>query len=122
MSLRLLLGLIAGSCAADRFNILSLDSAKYKGYMTANFVNYMETRAYLTAQRDKCLPDRKSEKVAMPELFDMIAGSETGAIIASSLVIPNDDPDTKDAQKNKYFATTSLDFFDQHVDTLYHDA
>ena len=26
----------------DRFNILSLDSAKYKGYMTANYVDTME--------------------------------------------------------------------------------
>jgi len=29
----------------------------------------------------------------MPELFDVIAGSETGAIIASALVIPNQNPD-----------------------------
>jgi len=27
----------------------------------------------------------------MPELFDMIAGSETGAMIGATLVIPNDD-------------------------------
>jgi patatin-like phospholipase/acyl hydrolase len=27
----------------------------------------------------------------MYELFDMISGSETGAIIAATLVIPNDD-------------------------------
>ena len=40
----------------------------------------------------------------MHEMFDLIAGSETGAIIASTLVIPNDDPKTMDAQKNKYFS------------------
>jgi patatin-like phospholipase/acyl hydrolase len=27
----------------------------------------------------------------MPELFDFIAGSETGGILASTLVLPNDD-------------------------------
>jgi patatin-like phospholipase/acyl hydrolase len=37
------------------------------------------------------MPARTSERVAMPELFDMIAGSETGAIIASSLAIKNPD-------------------------------
>ena len=68
---------------------MSLDSAKYKGYMTANFVSYMEQKAYQIAQRDLCFPDRDSERIAMPELFDFIAGSETGAIIASTLVIPN---------------------------------
>ena len=30
----------------------------------------------------------------MPELYDVIAGSETGGIIATILSIPNDDPDT----------------------------
>ena len=113
MTLRtLFLGLLAGAVAGEpRYNILSLDSAKYKGYLTANFVSYMETRAYLTAVRDRCLPARDSEKVSMTELFDMIAGSETGAIIGASLVIPNDDSATSATQKNKYFATKSLAFF-----------
>jgi hypothetical protein len=30
-------------------------------------------------------------------MFDMIAGSETGAVIASSLLVPNDDPDTMES-------------------------
>jgi len=34
--------------------------------------------------------ERESHKIAIPELFDMIAGSETGAIIASYLSIAND--------------------------------
>ena len=43
----------------------------------------------------------------------MIAGSETGAIIASSLVIENKDPKTKDTQKNAHFADVALDFFEK---------
>ena len=81
--------------SAKKFNILSLDGAKYKGYMTASFVEYIERNAYSTAVRDYCLPARASEKIAMPELFDLIAGSETGAIIASTLVLPNNDAKTK---------------------------
>lgn len=80
------------TCKAARYNILSLDSAKYEGYMTARFVDYMEQYAYIAAVRDKCIQSRTSGRVAMPELFDLLAGSETGAIIASSLVVAN--PDT----------------------------
>lgn len=57
----------------------------------------------------------------MTELFDLIAGSETGAIIASTLVLANDDAATKDTQKNKYFASTSQQWFKANVDTLYKD-
>jgi len=55
----------------------------------------------------------------MPELFDLIAGSETGAIIASSLVIPKD-KDSKDDWPNKYFAERSVNFFKEHGENLYH--
>jgi hypothetical protein len=57
----------------------------------------------------------------MPELFDMIGGSETGAIIASSLVIKNEDPLTKDLQINANFAEKSTNWFKENVDILYHD-
>ena len=83
--------LLISSVTAARYNILSLDSAKYEGYMTARFVDYMEQYAYIAAIRDRCIPPRDSGRVAMPELFDMIAGSETGAIIASSLAVKNPD-------------------------------
>ena len=73
------------------------------GLMTSEFVFFMEKMAYYAA-RDHCnnsthtnvFPARESELISMPELFDMISGSETGAIIASTLVVPNDDAKTKD--------------------------
>lgn len=73
---------------------MSLDSARYKGLMTTKMLEYMEMKSYQTAIRDGCLPERESGKIAMHELFDMIAGSETGAIIASTLLLKNDDPET----------------------------
>lgn len=94
--------------AADRFNILSLDSAKYKGYMTAKFVSYMEQYSYNVAKRDLCIETRDSGRISMTELFDMISGSETGAIIATTINIPNTDPKTKVYQKNMYFATRAV--------------
>ena len=57
--------------------------------MVARLIGYMENYAYLIAKRDCHITKRTSEKMAMHELFDMIAGSESGAIIASSLMLKN---------------------------------
>jgi len=32
----------------------------------------------------------------MAEIFDLVAGTSTGSLLATALVIPNDDPATKD--------------------------
>ena len=113
------LGLV--SVQGARYNILSLDSAKYKGYMTASFVSFMEQYAYSVAERDYCIPARESKRIAMHELFDMVAGSETGAIIATTISLPNDNSTTKATQANKYFADTAVNWFAENVDTLYRD-
>ena len=57
----------------------------------------------------------------MTELFDMIAGSETGAIIATTLVIPNDDKN-KTTRKNKFYSEKAIEFFERNLSTLYHDS
>jgi patatin-like phospholipase/acyl hydrolase len=114
------LGALAAVQAA-RYNILSLDAAKYKGYMTAKFVSYMEKYAYNVARRDFCIVERKSGRIAMPELFDMISGSETGAIIATTINLPNTNPETRAIQKNHFFADRAVQFFEENVDSLYRD-
>ena len=78
-----------------KYYILSLDSAKYSGLLTSEFVSFMEKKSYLIARRLYCIEARESKRVAMYELFDMLAGSETGAIIASTLVVPGHDPNSK---------------------------
>ena len=95
------------------FNILSLTSANSNGYMTARFVEFMEQAAYFSARSNECIEERDSGKVAMPELFDFIAGSGTGAIIAGSLVVPNSD--TSSSQINENFADKAADFFSRNA-------
>ena len=74
------------------YSILSLDSARYKGYITARFVEAIENYTYTVAKSEFC-DIRDSQKVHVTELFDMIAGSGTGAIIGTSLSIPSNKTD-----------------------------
>lgn len=53
----------------------------------------------------------------MSELFDMIAGSETGAIIAATLAQAKEGS----ATEPKYYVDTAGDFFKTNVDTFYAD-
>lgn len=89
--------------------------------MTSAFVEYMEENAYNSAVRDFCIPKRDSEKIAMHELFDFIAGSETGSIIGSTLVIKNNDTSTVATQENMYFADTATKWFLDNDNALYHN-
>ena len=50
----------------------------------------------------------------MPELFDLIAGTETGAIIGGSLVIPNDASTGGEDDFVAMYADKSKDFFEQN--------
>ena len=87
-----------------KYNILSLDSASYAGIMTVDFVSYMEKRAYSIARSEElkpasarrfCYPENTFKRIAMHELFDMVAGSETGAIIAATIAQPSEPGSTK---------------------------
>jgi hypothetical protein len=40
------------SAAEPRYNILSLDSGLYKGYMTTSMLQYMEQKGYQIGVRD----------------------------------------------------------------------
>lgn len=136
MALKLIAATILSMVAAKRYNILSLDSAIYRGVMTANFVQYMERKAYLLAEEHQCKTadgksvtdwrkpknsedkDSNKGKISMTELFDLIAGSETGAIIASTLTLKND---KAGQQKNRFFANKAIEYFEATADSLYKD-
>jgi hypothetical protein len=57
----------------------------------------------------------------MVEFFDMIAGSESGAILASTLVIKNDNENSSSIQANKFFADKVVDFYENQMNNIYKD-
>lgn len=86
------------------WNVLSLDGGGIRGLITAKVVDYMETASHDYAVKTYCFPERKNRKISMAELFDLVAGTSTGSLLATALVIPNDDEATKATQVNKFFA------------------
>jgi hypothetical protein len=112
---------VIASAGCKNFNILSLMSSNYNGYMSARFIEFIENTAYFSAVSKKCIDKRDIQKVAMHELFDFIAGSGTGAIIGGSLVVPKKKYlDGENAfQKNENFADKSADFFKKYGSKLY---
>lgn len=72
----------------------------YQAYIQTKFLEYIEMRSYVIATRKsnggKSIKKRKIKRIAIPELFDMIAGSETGAIIGAYLSIANDNVTEKE--------------------------
>ena len=99
------------------YNILSLDSSGTSGYVTASLLDYMERTAYYTAKSQFCIEKRKSERISMVELYDVIAGSETGALIAGSLALKDKSQSPK--QINKWWAEDLMKHFDSNAKTLY---
>ena len=84
--------------------------------MTASFVQYLERLAYFEAEEQYCIK-RENQRIAMPELFDVIAGTETGAIIGASLVIPGNGTSPEGLVKN--YAEVSKHFFKEYASKLY---
>ena len=75
-----------------QYNILSLTQAGQYGYMTARFISYLEQKSYYIAKEYECQTSEKAEqhhRIAMTEIFDLIAGTDTGAIIAGSIAVRN---------------------------------
>ena len=74
----------------------------------------MERYAYNHSVENYCLPERKSGRVSMAELFDMVAGTSTGSLLATSIVLPNPDPETNQTQFNKFFASDAMDIYTRY--------
>lgn len=51
----LFLGRVLGT-----YDILSIDSAQYKGYLSVHFVQQIEKHAYQVAKSEFCIADRPS--------------------------------------------------------------
>lgn len=79
--------LLAEVCLVRAYNILSLDSAQYKGLVQTKFLDEIEKYAFEVTQANDCLPElaqyKDKKRIPTNKIFDMIAGSESGAILAS---------------------------------------
>jgi uncharacterized protein len=75
----------------EYYNIISFDGGGIRGLITATVVDYLESYAYTYARETYCIPERNKTKLPMSDLFDLLAGTSTGSLIASSLVMPNSD-------------------------------
>lgn len=114
---RMIGAMLFATAAAKNFNILSLDSARYAGLITADFLAYMERRAYFIGQNNQCYEKNGEQRIPLYELFDFIAGSESGAIIASSISTPLKNDPTK-----SNWVTRVEEFYKKHGDDLYTNA
>ena len=119
----IMLAAIPGYTLGANYNILSLDGAGEGGILTAEMVNYMELRAYriaevYTKQKIFCYPKNAEHRVAMYELFDMVAGSETGAIIAGILAEPKE----VGSKEGKNTAANAVEYFRDNTDELYRNS
>tara|TARA_B110000285_G_scaffold76179_1_gene87762 strand:- start:1336 stop:1635 length:300 start_codon:yes stop_codon:yes gene_type:complete len=68
-------------------SILNFDSAKELGLVSSLVAEYAESRAYFLARSQYCYPKSSEEKLPLPYLFDTVAGSETGALIAANMLL-----------------------------------
>jgi len=99
--------------------------------LTAKLVDYLEEKAYNVAQRelddtcfasnilDKIKHYEKKNIIPVSDLFDMVAGSETGAIIGGALITPKDPEDATKGPRNS--GADVVKWFRQEVDFLYRD-
>jgi hypothetical protein len=56
--------------------------------MTAMIVDFIEQEAYTYANTELCYPTNDVKKIPSSKLFDLVAGTSTGSLIASALAMP----------------------------------
>lgn len=77
------------------YNILSVDGGGIRGIIPALFIRYMENASYEYAVSKHYIEENQYKKLAMYQLFDMIAGTSTGGILATALAAPSITDKTK---------------------------
>ena len=102
-----------GDTKQDPFNVLSIEGGGIRGIIPAVIIDYIEEYAFKYAvkqnyadfvQRSRTPTDRK--RIQSKELFHMITGTSSSAILTAYLVRPND----KNATES-YFAQDAIQYF-----------
>jgi hypothetical protein len=102
-----LLQLIGLAISKEYYNILAIDGGGIRGIIPGVILQKIELYAYEYATfKGYTFPKYSGieNKMALKDLFDMMAGTSTGSILASALACP--DPD--DMKRPKFFADDAL--------------
>lgn len=68
----------------------------------------MEIFAYEYATKNLCYPKNESNpRVPMYKLFDLVAGTSTGSLLATTVVLP----ESKENRVNKYWADDAISIY-----------
>ena len=82
--------------------MLTLDGGGIRGIISAVVINHMEQYAFKYANDTFCLGKKysKHERVPMSNLFNLIAGTSTGSMLAAGLAVSKGPGSTE----NRYLA------------------
>jgi patatin-like phospholipase/acyl hydrolase len=90
-----------------KVRILTLDGGGIRGIIPAVILNHIEKQLQVkTANPNAMLAD----------YFDMIAGTSTGGILTTLLLLPANEGDTK---KGRYFASEAIDLYKKHGKSIF---
>ena len=112
----------------EYYNILSMDGGGIRGLIPTKVLQYLEKEAYQYAKEQNYdLTDFQYEgnegKIAMKDLFDMVAGTSTGSIMAAGFAMPSFktvDGKTELSKKvPEYFADQIIDIYRNDNDKIF---
>lgn len=116
-SVILLLLTVSQSNAVKHYNIVAIDGGGIRGLIPGQVISYIEDEAYKIAEKKgytskPSFPQysKDKKKMAMVDLFDMMAGTSTGSIIAAGLSFP-DKTSTPSKPIPKYWAKDVIEIY-----------
>lgn len=102
------------------YNILAIDGGGIRGIIPGVIIKEMEKYAYEYAtSKNYKVPKYPGieNKFALKDLFDMVAGTSTGSILAAGLTYP--DSEHIDIKKPKFFADDILKIYSERGDEIF---
>jgi hypothetical protein len=87
---------------------LSIDGGGIRGVIPAVVISYIEDESYRYARSKGYVEPNSREKLAVKDLFDMVAGTSTGGLLTTALVTP-----TKDDRSEAYYSDFIINIFEE---------
>jgi hypothetical protein len=86
--------------------VLAIDGGPQVGMVNAQWIDSLEQEAYKIGTEEFCIPANRHHKVSVSELYDYVAGTQTGSLYASMLTLRH-----KDDVTPMYYASDVKEFF-----------